>query len=224
MQRRSFLKGASVAALGSIAARRLCAAPVPRIAFGGIGIECSTYSHIRTRMEDFAVLRGEALRASTRFAFLKRYPVPFLPTLVATATPGGPVERRTYDALKAEFLDRLRALLPLDGLYLPMHGAMFVEGMQDAEGDWYTAARELVGPRCLPSASYDLHGNISQRIIIILICCRPSAPHRTSIAKTTRLTQQPQPAGVSLRSAQKHCRPAKQRWRAAPTGSNCVPH
>lgn len=179
MQRRSFLKGASVAALGSIAARRLCAAPVPRIAFGGIGIECSTYSHIRTRMEDFAVLRGEALRASTRFAFLKRHPVPFLPTLVATATPGGPVERRTYDALKAEFLDRLRALLPLDGLYLPMHGAMFVEGMQDAEGDWYTAARELVGPRCLLSASYDLHGNISQRIIdhLDMLSAFRTAPH-----------------------------------------------
>ena len=88
-----------------------------------------------------------------------------MPTLVASAVPGGPVERATYDALKSEFLQRLRDLLPLDGLYLPMHGAMYVEGMQDAEGDWMSAVREVVGPDCLISASYDLHGNVSQRVI-----------------------------------------------------------
>jgi microcystin degradation protein MlrC len=37
--------------------------------------------------------------------------------------------------------------------------------MQDAEADWYRAARKVVGPDCLVSASYDLHGNISQPII-----------------------------------------------------------
>ena len=69
--------------------------------------------------------------------------------------------------------------LPLDGLYLPMHGAMFVEGMQDAEGDWYGAARKLVGPKCLMSASYDLHGNISKKIIdnLDMLSAFRTAPH-----------------------------------------------
>jgi len=58
---------------------------------------------------------------------------------IASAVPGPPVERRTYDTLKAEFLQRLRDLMPLDGVYLPMHGAMYVEGLQDAEGDWISA-------------------------------------------------------------------------------------
>jgi microcystin degradation protein MlrC len=107
-----------------------------RIAFGGIQIECSTYSRIRARMEDFTVRRGQDLVNDRFFSLLKTYPYPFLPTLLATAVPGGPVERKTYEELKAEFLHRLRALLPLDGLYLPMHGAMFVEDMQDAEGVW----------------------------------------------------------------------------------------
>jgi len=46
-----------------------------------------------------------------------------------------------------------------------MHGAMYVEGMEDAEGDWISAARALVGDDCTVSASYDLHGNVTQRII-----------------------------------------------------------
>lgn len=143
MQRRSFLKNASIVTLGSIASRAALAAPAapaapakpPRIAFGGISIECSTYSELRTHMEDFTVTKGEALSSSPTFAFLKRYPVTFMPTLSAVAVPGGQVERATYDAIKGDFLARLTALLPLDGLYLPMHGAMSVEGMYDAEGD-----------------------------------------------------------------------------------------
>jgi microcystin degradation protein MlrC len=167
MRRRSFLKTASAVTLGSFVQPSLlarAAAAQPRIAFGGIGIESSTYSRIRARMEDFSVLTGTALTDSERFAFLKKYPVTFLPTVVAAATPGGPVDRATYDAIKAQFLDGLKALLPLDGLFLPMHGAMFVDGMQDAEGDWMQAARKVVGPACLLSASYDLHGNVSQRV------------------------------------------------------------
>ena len=165
MQRRTFLHTASAAALSTLAPRAMQAAPVPRIAFGGIGIECSTYSHIRARMDDFTLLTGNALAANQRFAFLKRYPVPFLPTLVASAVPGGPVDAATYQTIKADYLARLKVLLPLDGVFLPMHGAMFVDGMQDAEGDWIEATRRLVGPDCLLSASYDLHGNVSQRVI-----------------------------------------------------------
>ncbi len=131
-------------------------------------------------MEDFTILRGREADENARFLYLKkRYDVTFMPTLVASAVPGGPVAKDAYDKIKAEFLDRLRALLPLDGLYLPMHGAMFVEGMQDAEGDWYEAARKVVGPACLMSASYDLHGNISHRIIdtLDMLSAFRTAPH-----------------------------------------------
>lgn len=165
--------------MSAIAARAQTPARDLRIAYGGIGIECSTYSRLRTRMDEFTILRAAEMAANDRFQFLKRYPTPFLPTLVATAVPGGPIERKTYDAIKAEFLDRLKTHLPLDGVYLPMHGAMFVEGLQDAEADWYRATRTLVGPKCLLSASYDLHGNISQPIIdtIDMLSAFRTAPH-----------------------------------------------
>ena len=141
------------------------------------------FTRLRTRMDEFTILRDAALASSRRFEFLKGYPVTFMPTLVAAAVPGGPVERKTYETMKAEFLKRLEALMPLDGLYLPMHGAMFVEGIEDAEADWYRAARKVVGPDCLLSASYDLHGNISQRSSTQSTCCRRFAPLLTSTVK-----------------------------------------
>jgi microcystin degradation protein MlrC len=180
MRRRLFLKSASAAALITTLSRySLAGVERPRVAFGGIGIECSTYSRIRTRIEDFDILKGETLTNSARFAFLKKYPVQFFPTVVAQAVPGGPVEEAAYDAIKADFLQKLRALLPLEGLFLPMHGAMFVDGMQDAEGDWMESTRKVVGPDCLMSASYDLHGNVSQRVIdnLDMFSAFRTAPH-----------------------------------------------
>ena len=180
MLRRSFLKNMSATALAStFSGYGMAEEKVPRIAYGGIAIECSLYSNILTRMEDFTILSGAQLTDSRQFLFLKEYPVPFLPTLVANATPGGRVDRATYDTIKGNFLDQLHALLPLDGLYLPMHGAMSVDGMHDAEGDWMTAARKVVGPDCLMAASYDLHGSVSQAVIdnIDMFSAYRTAPH-----------------------------------------------
>lgn len=150
-----------------------------RIVVGGIHIECSTYNPVLTRTEDFSVLRGAELTEAPYFAFLRDYPATWLPTLHARAVPGGPMDRFTYEALKAEFLDGLRAALPVDGLYLAMHGAMYVEGMEDAEGDWIGAARAVVGPDCIVAASYDLHGNVTQRILdcLDIYSTYRTAPH-----------------------------------------------
>jgi microcystin degradation protein MlrC len=150
-----------------------------RIAVGGIHIECSTYNPVLNEEKDFRVTRGDELTAAPHFAFLKDYDAEFLPTIHCRAIAGGPVARGTYEGFKAEFLDRLTPLLPLDGLYLAMHGAMYVEGMEDAEGDWIAAARELVGPDCTVSASYDLHGNVTQRILdaLDMYSTYRTAPH-----------------------------------------------
>ncbi|MBB3384170.1 MULTISPECIES: M81 family metallopeptidase [unclassified Rhizobium] len=150
-----------------------------RIAVGGIHIECSTYNPVLNEEKDFRVLRGPELTASPYFAFLRDYDGEFLPTIHARAIAGGPVARHTYEAFKTEFLEGLKSLLPLDGLYLAMHGAMYVEGMEDAEGDWISAARAIVGDDCMVSASYDLHGNVTQRIIdaLDMYSTYRTAPH-----------------------------------------------
>ncbi|MBY3209611.1 MULTISPECIES: M81 family metallopeptidase [Rhizobium] len=150
-----------------------------RIAVGGIHTECSTYNPVLNEEKDFRVLRGEALLEAPYFAFLGDYDAEFLPTIHARAIAGGPVSRATYEAFKGEFLERLKPMLPLDGLYLAMHGAMYVKGMEDAEGDWISSARALVGKDCTVSASYDLHGNVTQRIIdaLDIYSTYRTAPH-----------------------------------------------
>lgn len=150
-----------------------------RIAIGGIATECCTFSPILSRQEDFTVLEGDSLVSLERYPFLQNTSATIFPTFYARALPGGKVEQATYEAFKTKFLEHLQNALPLDGLYLDMHGAMYVEGMDDAEGDWYLAARSVVGKDCLISASYDLHGNITGRIMSTLdmMTAFRTAPH-----------------------------------------------
>ena len=136
-----------------------------RIALGGIHTESNTFNPVATRGEDFRVLRGNALLSDPGFAALATLDDhEVLPLLYARALPGGPVEAGAYAAFKAEFLTRLRDALPLDGVWLALHGAMHVHGMDDAEGDWIDALRQVVGPATPIVASYDLHGNVSERV------------------------------------------------------------
>ena len=158
-----------------------------RIAVAGLHTECSTYNPVVAREADFRVLRGPGMIRDAYFDFLTHFPAEFTTILHARAIAGGPVEAALYQRWKAEILDGLRAALPLEGVYLAMHGAMFVEGMQDAEGDFIAAVREVVGAGVLIAASYDLHGNISQKIIdnLDMFSTYRTAPH-IDVADTMR--------------------------------------
>jgi microcystin degradation protein MlrC len=150
-----------------------------RIAVAGLHTECSTYNPVLAREADFRVLRGPSMLKDAYFDFLTHFPAEFITVLHARAIAGGPVEGALYARWKAEILDGIRAALPLDGVYLAMHGAMFVEGLFDAEGDFIAAVRDLVGPDVLIAASYDLHGNVSQQIIdsLDIFSTYRTAPH-----------------------------------------------
>ena len=151
-----------------------------KIAIGGIANESCTFSPLPSALDDFRLTRADDARFSQLYPFLPAYPeAEFHATLTAKALPGGPVAASAYQAIKTELLERIADLLPLDGVYLDMHGALYVEGMTDAEGDWISAIRQLVGRDCLISASYDLHGNVSERIMaqLDLITGYRTAPH-----------------------------------------------
>ncbi|MBN1580822.1 MAG: M81 family metallopeptidase [Anaerolineae bacterium] len=149
-----------------------------RIAIGGLAHESCTFSPLPARLDDFHILRGEKLRAS--YPFLDAWSeVIFVPLIHAQALPGGMIDPAAYETLAAEFFAALRASGPWDGLYLDMHGAMFVQGMQDVEGQFIATVRDAVGPTCLIAASYDLHGNVSQRVMdnLDILTAYRTAPH-----------------------------------------------
>lgn len=151
-----------------------------KIAIGGIATESCTFSTLPTRLEDFRITRQDDASFSELYPFLNKYDdVEFVGTITAKAMPGGPVEPSAYETIKQDLLTQLKDKGPFDGVYLDMHGAMNVADRDDAEGDWMTAIRDIVGDDCLISASYDLHGNVSERIMgaLDIITGYRTAPH-----------------------------------------------
>ncbi|MEU8750291.1 M81 family metallopeptidase [Streptomyces chartreusis] len=165
--------------------------PRPVLAIAGLGIESSTFSPARTEAPAFHPLRGQDVLS--RYPFLApgeplREAADWRGALVGKALPGGTVTAAAYAELSTELIDRLRDLGPLDGLWFDIHGAMTVEGLDDAEADLLTRIREVIGPDTLVSTSMDLHGNVSRPLVhhSDLITCYRMAPHEDAMETKER--------------------------------------
>jgi microcystin degradation protein MlrC len=102
-----------------------------------------------------------------------------VPLFFNKSVPGGPIDREYFDQVKNQFIEEIKALGRLDGILLLMHGAMYVQGIEDPEGDWISSVRIAAGPDCIISLSYDLHGQITDKIIknIDAFAAFKTAPH-----------------------------------------------
>ncbi|MDR0499422.1 MAG: M81 family metallopeptidase, partial [Holophagales bacterium] len=167
---------------------------LPRIGIAGISIECSTFSPAVTPLEAFRQREGNTL--------LRNYPylssdsemgkgATWLPAMLSSATPGGIVQRETYEFLVNETLRLIRDNMPYDAFFYHIHGAMSVIGLDDPEGDFLERIRRIIGNDAIVSTSMDLHGNVSMRLAEYsdLITCYRTAPHEDAAASTRRAVE-----------------------------------
>lgn len=158
----------------------------PRIAIASFGIESSTFSPALTHEEAFHAKYGDEVFTSYPFladtSALRKSAIWF-PTVAARSLPGGAVTREAYESLVGQTLERLKKNLPYDGMFLDLHGAMSVVGLDDPEGDFITRIRQVIGNKTLLSSSMDLHGNVSLRLAenADLITCYRMAPHEDAM-------------------------------------------
>jgi len=86
-----------------------------------------------------------------------------VPLYTAWAVPHGPVTIDTYQHIKHRIIKEMRQNQPVEAVYLALHGAMIVDGMNDPEGDLIDAVRSVVGT--IPIAiSLDFHANTTKLI------------------------------------------------------------
>ncbi|RYY54313.1 MAG: M81 family peptidase [Chitinophagaceae bacterium] len=163
----------------------------PRIAIAGIAIESCTFSPSVTEEEAFHPKYGDSV--FTSYPFLSKDSsiyarAEWIPTVVARSLPDGIVSRKAYESILAKTIDSLRKNGPYDGVYLDIHGAMTVEGIDDAEADYVRRIREAIGPDPIISASMDLHGNVSPALaeLLDLVTAYRMAPHEDALETKQR--------------------------------------
>ncbi len=148
----------------------------PRIAVAGFQHETNSFSPIPTTLADFIRPGGwPGLTESTDvIETFREANIPIggciariektaevIPILWASAEPGHLVQREAFETISGKILDGLRAAIPLDGVYLDLHGAMITEDHEDGEGELLARVRNLVGDDVPIAISLDLHANVT---------------------------------------------------------------
>jgi len=151
-----------------------------RIVVGMLHTESDTFSPIKTRMEDFEIVRGEnVLDRIAVTPLFREASADIVPTLCANALPGGTTEKKTYLLLRNEMISSLSREKAPDGIWLYLHGAMEVEGIGSAEADLVSEIRKIVGDKVPMAVALDLHANIPDALMkhVNVICGYRTAPH-----------------------------------------------
>jgi microcystin degradation protein MlrC len=86
-------------------------------------------------------------------------------TAWAAASPSAHVTEEAFERVMKEMISGLKEALPLEGVYLDLHGAMVTQTFDDGEGEILRRVREVVGPRVPVVASLDLHANVTEAMM-----------------------------------------------------------
>src|SRR5207302_11063227 len=73
-----------------------------------------------------------------------------------------------FDELLGTIGRGLGAALPLDGVYICAHGAALTTADDDPEGTLFELVRGIVGPEVPVVATFDLHANVSDRMVDLI--------------------------------------------------------
>lgn len=92
-------------------------------------------------------------------------PVTSLPLVRAWGGAGGTLTSATFELLSKELTTRLKDALPVDGVFLSLHGAAASEHEDDVEGALLEQVRNLVGGRVPIVVAVDHHANVTRRMV-----------------------------------------------------------
>lgn len=149
---------------------------MPRILVGECKQEVSSFNPVPSRYEDFIVLRGAELldvhqglnteMTGALEVFASRPGLEVVPTYSARSiTSAGTLRQADFDRIAREYSTELAAALPVDAVYLSLHGAMAAEDELDPEGHLLELTRRAVGPDVPIVISLDLHGIPTRKML-----------------------------------------------------------
>ena len=87
------------------------------------------------------------------------------PTLMASATPAGPVTDDAFDRLTEMLIQHLKAAPTYEGLLLALHGAMVAESYPDGDGEVLRRLRDAFGRDFPIVVTLDQHTNVSEQMV-----------------------------------------------------------
>lgn len=132
----------------------------------------------------------------------------YVPLVWTSGGAGGYVTRDAFERIAAEMIGRLSQALPVDAIYLDLHGAAVSEDYEDAEGELLRRMRAAVGREVPLVISLDYHANVTREMVELTdgLVGYQTYPHVDRVETGVRaarvleaVLERGQPAGRALR-------------------------
>jgi microcystin degradation protein MlrC len=140
-----------------------------RIAVGQLLQESNSFNPILTTIDDFCVtdaLPGDSEKAEP-IGFMDEFSrhnssAEFFPLRFATAVSGGSLTSDARRVLLDSFESTVEQALPVDAVFLSLHGALVAEDEEDVEGVLLERVRRIVGATVPIAVSFDMHALVTK--------------------------------------------------------------
>lgn len=151
-----------------------------RIAIGGFLHETNCFVPMRTDYAYYAnggemppLARGEQIFERTRgssfgmsgFVEVMEERHELIPLIWGHAGAGGYVTDDAFERIVGELVGGLSLAMPVDAVYLDLHGAMCSETFEDAESELLRRVRACIGPSIPLVITLDYHANIGRATV-----------------------------------------------------------
>ncbi len=161
-----------------------------KIAIGSMQCEGNSLTPIPTLREDFDYAKGVDMYTKIKVSdYLISEGVEIAPTIYAHALPGGAVAFDDFMSLANELVDAIPN--DVDGVWLYLHGSMYVEKIGSGDEYLVQMVREKVGKDIPISLALDFHANNTDKLVSMVnfITGFRTAPHRDHTATQLRAAE-----------------------------------
>jgi len=154
----------------------------------------------------FSAVQGANIPAEGAIQALRAAGHELAGTAWAAASPSAHVTEDAFETVMGRMIGELQRALPLDGVYLDLHGAMVSEKFDDGEGEILRRVRETVCARVPVVASLDLHANVTAAMMrnvdgMVAYRTYPHVDMAETGARAARLLDQTLSAGRRMAGA-----------------------
>ena len=159
------------------------------ILVGSFTTESNTKVPYKTTMQNYDIRFNEdALKVMELENCEQRYNVHVIPSIYANANAAALVEFEAFDYIEKKLLNTIKDHInEIDGIYLHLHGASYVENIGSGDHHIIREIRKIVGPYLPIAVSCDPHGNLTKEYVESLQIIRSYRESPHTDASSTRL-------------------------------------
>lgn len=128
-------------------------------------VQADAWPGLTEGAEIFSAMAGKNLPVSGFIDAARRHGHELLPILWCSAEPSSYVTRDAFERITHMICTGLSSRMPVDAVYLDLHGAMVTEELEDGEGELLSRLRQIIGKSTPLVVSLDLHANVTERMV-----------------------------------------------------------